>query len=113
GLLSRQLETGPIRSPLGKFLMGFSLSTSRPVIHQAARGHRIAWPCSLSGRFREIVVDEAQDCNPADLDVIEWLRASGVTVKVVCDPNQAIYSFRGGLTDQLLKFAESFDNADQ
>src|SRR5690606_17338446 len=28
----------------------FSLSTSRPVIHQAARGHRIAWPCSSRRR---------------------------------------------------------------
>lgn len=68
---------------------------------------------ALSGRFREIVVDEAQDCNPADLKIIEWLRTSGITVKVVCDPNQAIYSFRGGLTDELLKFASSFDRADQ
>jgi hypothetical protein len=68
---------------------------------------------ALSGRFREIVVDEAQDCNPADLEIIEWLRASGIKVKVVCDPNQAIYAFRGGLTDELLKFAQSFEGKDQ
>ncbi len=68
---------------------------------------------ALSGRFREIVVDEAQDCNPADLEIIEWLRASGIKVKVVCDPNQAIYAFRGGLTDELLKFARSFEGKDQ
>jgi hypothetical protein len=68
---------------------------------------------ALSGRFREIVVDEAQDCNPTDLRIIDWLRASGIKVKVVCDPNQAIYAFRGGLTDQLLRFADTFDGADQ
>lgn len=68
---------------------------------------------ALSGRFREVVVDEAQDCNPADLKVIEWLRASGIKVKVVCDPNQAIYAFRGGLTDELLIFAGSFKDKDQ
>lgn len=68
---------------------------------------------ALSGRFREIVVDEAQDCNPTDLKIIEWLRASDIKVKVVCDPNQAIYAFRGGLTDELLKFAESFEGKDQ
>ena len=68
---------------------------------------------ALAGRFREIVVDEAQDCNPADLKIIDWLRASGIKVKVVCDPNQAIYAFRGGLTDELLKFAETFDSGDQ
>lgn len=68
---------------------------------------------ALSGRFREIVVDEAQDCNLADLEIIEWLRASGIKVKVVCDPNQAIYAFRGGLTDELMKFAQSFLGDDQ
>lgn len=68
---------------------------------------------ALSGRFREIVVDEAQDCNPADLKIIDWLRASGIKIKVVCDPNQAIYAFRGGLTDELLRFAGTFDATDQ
>lgn len=68
---------------------------------------------ALSARFREVIVDEAQDCNPADLKVIEWLRASGINVKVVCDPNQAIYAFRGGLTDELLRFAQTFDDDDQ
>lgn len=68
---------------------------------------------ALSGRFQEIVVDEAQDCNPADLKIIDWLREAGIKVKVVCDPNQAIYAFRGGLTDELLEFADTFDSADQ
>ncbi len=68
---------------------------------------------ALSGRFREIVVDEAQDCNPADLEIIAWRRASGIKVKVVCDPNQAIYSFRGGLTDELLNFEATFGSDDQ
>lgn len=68
---------------------------------------------ALNGRFREVVVDEAQDCNPADLEIIEWLRASQIKVKVVCDPNQAIYAFRGGLTDELLKFARKFVGPDQ
>lgn len=68
---------------------------------------------AVAGRFREIVVDEAQDCNPADLEIIDWLRASGMTIKVICDPNQAIYGFRGGLTDQLQTFASTFAQHDQ
>lgn len=68
---------------------------------------------ALRGRFREIVVDEAQDCNSADLEIIGWLRVSGVTVKVVCDPNQAIYAFRGGLTDELVKFETTFASDEQ
>ncbi len=30
---------------------------------------------AIAGRFHEVIVDEAQDCNPADLEVLAWLRA--------------------------------------
>ncbi|AUT58015.1 ATP-dependent helicase [Paraburkholderia caribensis] len=63
---------------------------------------------ALAARFSEIVVDEAQDCNPADLQVVDWLRKSGIVVKVICDPNQSIYEFRGGVTDELEKFSNTF-----
>jgi DNA helicase II / ATP-dependent DNA helicase PcrA len=68
---------------------------------------------ALAGRFREIVIDEAQDCNPDDLDIVAWLQDAGITVKVICDPNQSIYEFRGGVTDQLLKFGEKFAGEDR
>jgi superfamily I DNA/RNA helicase len=63
---------------------------------------------ALAGRFREVIVDEAQDCNPDDLTIISWLRDSGLPVKIVCDPHQSIYEFRGGVTDHLFAFAEKF-----
>jgi superfamily I DNA/RNA helicase len=63
---------------------------------------------ALAGRFGEVIVDEAQDCNPDDLTVISWLRDSGLPVKVVCDPHQSIYEFRGGVTSHLFKFADTF-----
>lgn len=55
-----------------------------------------------------MIVDEAQDCNPVDLEIIAWFRAAGVPVKVICDPNQAIYGFRGGVTRELGQFADTF-----
>ncbi|MDA8048548.1 MAG: UvrD-helicase domain-containing protein [Rhodospirillales bacterium] len=75
-------------------------------LKDAGAAPRIA--AALVGRFREVIVDEAQDCNPDDLHVISWLRDSGLPVKVVCDPHQSIYEFRGGVTDQLFTFAETF-----
>ena len=63
---------------------------------------------ALASRFHEVVVDEAQDCNPDDLEIVSWLRDSGVDVKVVCDPHQSIYEFRGGVTDHLFSFANTF-----
>ncbi|MBY9068247.1 ATP-dependent helicase [Hyphomonas sp. WL0036] len=68
---------------------------------------------ALAARFREIVVDEAQDCNPSDLTVVHWLRRSGLTVKVICDPHQSIFQFRGGITNELLGFADTFDPSDR
>ena len=63
---------------------------------------------AFAARFLELIVDEAQDCNPVDLEIIAWFRAAGVPVKVICDPNQAIYGFRGGVTRELGQFANSF-----
>tara|TARA_R110000787_G_scaffold208307_3_gene318239 strand:+ start:4685 stop:6415 length:1731 start_codon:yes stop_codon:yes gene_type:complete len=68
---------------------------------------------ALAARFREIVVDEAQDCNPSDLAVVHWLRRSGLAVKVICDPHQSIFQFRGGITNELLEFADTFDPSDR
>ena len=68
---------------------------------------------ALAARFREIIVDEAQDCNLADLSIIKWLVDAGIPTKVICDPHQSIFEFRGGVTDQLFDFAATFDKTDQ
>jgi len=68
---------------------------------------------ALAARFSEVVVDEAQDCNPKDLAIIRWLRSAGIATKVICDPYQAIYGFRGGVTEELSSFRETFDADDQ
>lgn len=68
---------------------------------------------AFSARFQELIVDEAQDCNPVDLEIINWFRAAHVPVKVICDPHQSIYGFRGGVTDQLFSFGQSFASNEQ
>lgn len=68
---------------------------------------------ALAARFGEMIVDEAQDCNPADLKIVRWLRDAGIPTKVICDPHQSIYEFRGGVTGQLFEFADTFKPEDQ
>jgi DNA helicase II / ATP-dependent DNA helicase PcrA len=63
---------------------------------------------AFRARFRELIVDEAQDCNPVDLEIIQWFRDTAMPVKVICDPHQSIYGFRGGVTDELFAFAAKF-----
>ncbi|MEJ1343220.1 MAG: ATP-dependent helicase [Candidatus Sedimenticola sp. (ex Thyasira tokunagai)] len=68
----------------------------------------------LSARFGEIIVDEAQDCNPDDLSIIDWLRATAkIPTKVVCDPHQSIYGFRGGVSDELFEYASTFEESER
>jgi DNA helicase II / ATP-dependent DNA helicase PcrA len=67
---------------------------------------------ALAARFCEIVVDEAQDCNRSDLAIVNWLRGSEIPIKIICDPNQSIYGFRGGVGDELETFATTFDAKD-
>lgn len=73
----------------------------------------VALGSAFAARFLELIVDEAQDCNPGDLEIIAWFRAVGVPVKVICDPNQAIYGFRGGVTQELGQFADTFGAAER
>jgi DNA helicase-2/ATP-dependent DNA helicase PcrA len=68
---------------------------------------------ALSARFVEIIVDEAQDCNQSDIEILDWLRDEGIRVKVICDPHQSIFEFRGGVTDQLFALRSRFRGEDQ
>lgn len=65
---------------------------------------------ALAARFQEVIVDEAQDCNPLDCQIINWLRGKGIAVTVVADPDQAIYGFRQGGLDEIRALANSYDN---
>jgi len=68
---------------------------------------------ALAARFQEVIVDEAQDCNPLDCQIIRWLREHGVTVTVVADPDQAIYGFRHGSPADLQAIANAYDAHDR
>ncbi|MBT1715855.1 ATP-dependent helicase [Enterobacter dykesii] len=63
---------------------------------------------ALAARFQEVMVDEGQDCNPLDLQILTWLRAHGVNVTFVCDPDQAIYEFRNGNPQEIQTFKDTY-----
>jgi DNA helicase-2/ATP-dependent DNA helicase PcrA len=74
------------------------LSADDVRVHVVQRLQRSDWSKALgralAARFQEVIVDEAQDCNPLDCQIIDWLRGHGVAVTVVADLDQAIYGFR-------------------
>jgi len=68
---------------------------------------------ALASRFAEVIVDEAQDCNPLDCRIVEWLRVHRIAVTVVADPDQAIYGFRHGSPLDLRTLSRSYAPRDR
>ena len=90
---------------------GFLSSADARIIaleNLAKEGWAAGLGSALAARFQEVIVDEAQDCNPLDLNLLEWLREQGVPVTIVCDPDQAIYGFRHGNPADLRCFASKY-----
>ncbi len=60
---------------------------------------------ALAGRFRYVLVDEAQDIDPVQLELLR-LVAPHRELTLVGDDDQAIYTFRGGAVDHLLELSD-------
>jgi DNA helicase-2/ATP-dependent DNA helicase PcrA len=63
---------------------------------------------ALRQRLRYLVVDEAQDANPQQLSLVRQLVGAGGNVTFVGDDDQAIYSFRGAVGQNLAGLEEAF-----
>ena len=81
-------------------------------VEALARLRNAQWSTSLgraiAARFHEVIVDEAQDCNPLDLQLLTWLRSHGLRVTIVSDLDQAIYGFRQGDPAALIAFSQVY-----
>lgn len=60
-------------------------------------------------KFDYIFIDEVQDLNKVQMNLIKTIIHEGTRVIGVGDSKQAIYGFRGALTDGMGKFREFFD----
>ena len=63
---------------------------------------------SWQRRFRHILIDEFQDCNPVQYEVIKLLTAAPYNIFAVGDDDQSIYGFRGAEPDIMRRFADDF-----
>ena len=63
---------------------------------------------SWQKRFRHILIDEFQDCNPVQYEVIKLLTSAPYNIFAVGDDDQSIYGFRGADPDIMRRFADEF-----
>ena len=59
--------------------------------------------------FHHVMVDEYQDVNNENVAFIKLLSENSISLMAVGDDDQAIYGFRGGNTEHILKFPERFN----
>jgi DNA helicase-2/ATP-dependent DNA helicase PcrA len=62
----------------------------------------------LSQNFDHVLVDEFQDTNFLQAQILYGMKPDGQGLTVVGDDAQAIYSFRGGVIDNILGFPDRF-----
>lgn len=60
----------------------------------------------ISGRYQHVLVDEYQDTNLLQAEIVDRMSAVHGNLTVVGDDHQSIYSFRGAVHDNILRFGE-------
>lgn len=64
------------------------------------------WRQLLGGRFRELIVDETQDCGGEELSVLRAVLTAGIDVVAVADIDQSIFEFRHAEPKLVRAFAD-------
>jgi DNA helicase II / ATP-dependent DNA helicase PcrA len=67
---------------------------TRRTAFQFLTTHADQLAATLSHRFHELVIDEAQDCSDTDVELLLKVSTLGLPLFVIADPDQAIYGFR-------------------
>jgi DNA helicase II / ATP-dependent DNA helicase PcrA len=65
---------------------------------------------NLSDRYKYIMVDEYQDTNKLQADIVKLLSSKHGNLMVVGDDAQCIYSFRGSTIQNILSFADEYED---
>ncbi len=65
---------------------------------------------ALQKRYKYILVDEFQDTSYIQNEIFKLLLSGKTKICAVGDDDQAIYQFRGASVDNILSFANNFDN---
>lgn len=65
----------------------------------------------LKDKYKYILVDEAQDCNTAQITILQLLQHKGNNIFLVGDDKQSIYRFRQAKPDFMINYNKTFPNS--
>ena len=82
------------------------------LVRALVRAHQPDVSALLRRQYRAIYVDEYQDTDPLQVALLRALVDPETTLVAVGDPDQAIYGFRGADVGALLRFPDTFRDAD-
>lgn len=72
----------------------FTGEETRRAAYQFLTAYTDRLAATLTLRFDELIVDEAQDCSDTDVELLQRVSALGLPLLAIADPDQAIYGFR-------------------
>lgn len=82
--------------------------TARKIALNILNNNLYNLPIIVNSRFREIIVDEVQDCNEVDRLLIKKFVEHKVKTILIGDLDQDIYSFRGSNAEAVKQLSEQF-----
>lgn len=65
---------------------------------------------SQRGDWTHILVDEAQDLDPIQIEIIKYLAGKTPNISFFLDHNQAIFSFKGAVLDEIARIEKIYPN---
>ncbi len=65
---------------------------------------------TLARRFKEVIVDEFQDCDNLEHQLLDLMSGAGIRTITVADPDQAIYEFRQTTDNTYRQYVSKLDS---
>ncbi len=103
GVMKREDDIGRLCELLAREKLRMNAMNFDDLLKNAARLLR-----SAGWSPRRVIVDEFQDCDALQVELLRSMTSPGTKLFVVGDPNQVIYSWRGGGRDIFRRFATEF-----
>jgi len=93
---------------LAREILGFSIGISATTIDYDDMLYMPIVGGAVFDKSDVIFLDESQDVNGIQMEIVDRMRKPTSRVIAVGDPNQAIYGFRGALSDSMNQIAKRF-----